>query len=68
VCSSSAVMNISKGEIDRPILSMSGGNGNRRLIAAQDDGHKHGPVCCSIFGNDVLQILMSFGIRMHMMR
>ena len=56
---SSAVVDISDGEIDWPILGVSCSDRNCRLIAIQDNGDKHGPMCCSIFSDDVLQIWMS---------
>jgi len=62
VCTLSIVMDVSDGEIYQPIFCVSGGNGNCGFITTEDDGYKHGPMCCGVFSNHILQILISVDI------
>ena len=68
VCTAGIIVDVSDGQVYRPIFRVSGGNRNCCFITTKDDGYKHRPMCHGVFGNHILQILMSVDIRTCIMR
>jgi hypothetical protein len=54
VCSSKTVVNVPNRDIDRVISLLASCDGDGRLVAAKNDGDKHGAVSCGVFCNNIL--------------